>query len=145
MESATNREILRGMSSRDQEILSSLRRTFDAFSRGDFETAMEITHPEIEMVPPGGASPLRGADAVRGWLEPDALEDQTSELLEFRINGNKALTRSRNSARGAGSGIEIDVELWAVWTLDDDGFVTRIEGFLGHEKTEALNAAGLSE
>lgn len=133
------------MPDRDQEIINSLRRTYEAFSRGDFDTAMEIAHPEIELALPGGQSPLRGADAVRAWMEPDALEDQQAELLELRVNGDKALIRSRNRARGAGSGIEIDVELWAVWTLDDDGRVTRIEGFLGHEKTDALAAAGMTE
>jgi ketosteroid isomerase-like protein len=133
------------MPDRDQEIISSLRRTYEAYSRGDFDTAIEIAHPEIELVPPGGQSPLRGADAVRAWMEPDALEDQQAELLEFRINGNKALIRSHNRARGAGSGIEIDIELWAVWTLDDNGLATRIEGFLGHEENDALEAAGLSE
>ena len=129
----------------DEEMISGLRRAYEAFSRGDFDTAMEIAHPEIEMVPPGGQSPLRGADAVRAWMEPDALEDQRSEVLEVRINGNRALIRSRNSARGAGSGIEVDVELWAVWTLDDEGLVKRIEGFLGHEKKRAFEAAGLSD
>ena len=133
------------MTDRDQEIISTMRRTYEAFSRGDFDAAIEVAHPEIELALPGGQSPLRGADAVRAWMEPDALEDQQAELLELRVNGNKALVRSRNRARGAGSGIEIDVELWAVWTLDDDGQVTRIEGFLGHEKDEALKAAGVSE
>jgi ketosteroid isomerase-like protein len=133
------------MSDRDREIISTLRRTYEAYSRGDFDTAMEIAHPEIELVRPGGQSPLRGADAVRAWMDPEALEDQRAELLEFRINGNKALVRTRNRARGAGSGIEIDIELWAVWTLDDNGLATRIEGFLGHEKNDALEAAGLSE
>jgi ketosteroid isomerase-like protein len=133
------------MPDRDQEIISSLRRTYEAYSRGDFDTAIEIAHPEIVLVLPGGQSPLRGADTVRAWMEPDALEDQQAELLEFHINGNKALIRSHNRARGAGSGIEIDIELWAVWTLDDNGLATRIEGFLGHEENDALEAAGLSE
>jgi ketosteroid isomerase-like protein len=131
------------MSEKDEVIISSLRRTYEAYSRGDFDTAIEIAHPEIEMVPPGGQSTLRGADAIRAWMEPEALEDQRVDPLEFHVNGNKALIRSRNSARGAGSGIEIDVELWAVWTLDDDGLATRIEGFLGHEENEAREAAGL--
>ena len=34
---------------------------------------------------------------------------------------------------------------WAVWTLDDNGLVMRIEGFLVHEESDALKAAGLSE
>ena len=133
------------MSDRDQEILSSLRRVYEAWDRGDFDKMMEIAHPEIEYVGPGGQSALKGAAAVRAWLEPDALEDQRVEPLEFRVNGNRVLVRQMNRARGTGSGIEINVETWAVWTLNDDGLVTRAEGFLIHEESEALEAAGLSE
>ena len=133
------------MPDRDQQIISAVRRSYEAYSRGDFDTAIEIAHPEIEFVPPGRQTPLRGADAVRTWMDPDALEDQRIEPTEFRINGNKALVRQRARARGAGSGIEVDIEMWAVWTLDDDGLATRMEAFLNHEKGNALEAAGLSE
>src|SRR2546423_2797928 len=120
MESSTPpRDTPQGMPDQDQEIPSSLRRSYEAYSRGDFDTAIEIAHPEIELVPPGGQSPLRGADAVRAWMEPDALANQRIEPIEFRVNGNKVLVRQHNRARGAGSGIELDFEIWAVWTLDD--------------------------
>ena len=120
------------MSDRDEETIARLRRAYEAFSRTDFDTAMDIAHPEIELVPPGGQSPLKGADALRAWMEPDALSEQQIEPREFRINGNKALVRQNIRARGAGSGIELDVDMWAVWTLDDDGLVSRLEGFLIH-------------
>jgi ketosteroid isomerase-like protein len=133
------------MSDQDQEIPTSLRRIYEAYSRGDFDTAIEMAHPEIELVLPGRQTPLRGVDAVRAWMEPDALEDQRIEPIEFRINGEKALVHQRARARGAGSGVELDIEMWTVWTLDDDGLVTRLEAFLTHEESEALEAAGLSE
>ena len=133
------------MSDRDQELISRFRRSYAAFSRGDFDTAMEKAHPEVEFFRPGGQAPLKGADALRAWMEPDALEDQRIEALEFRFNGNKVLVRQKTRARGVGSGIELDVDSWVVWTLDDDGFTTRMEVFLIHQKTEALEAAGLSE
>jgi len=133
------------VSDRDEELIASLRRTYDAFSRGDFDTAMEIAHPEIEFVPPGGQGSHRGADAVRAWMEPDAFEEQRIQPREFRINGNRVLVRQLTQARGAGSGIELDLDNWAVWTLDDDGLATRIESFLIHEENEALEAAGLAE
>ena len=78
-------------------------------------------------------------------MEPDALGEQRVEVREFRVNGNKALVRQKTRARGVGSGIELDVDTWVVWTLDDDGLVTRLEAFLVHEETEALEAAGLRE
>ena len=132
------------MHDRVQEITESLRRAYEAFNRDDFDTAIKIAHPDVEFVPPGGQSPLRGADALRAWMEPEAMVDQRIEPREFRINGNRVLVRQHTSARGAESGIELDLETWAIWTLDEDGRVTRLESFLIHEEAEALEAAGLT-
>jgi ketosteroid isomerase-like protein len=126
-------------------MIGSLRRAYEAFSRADFDTAIEIAHPEIEFIPPGGQSSLRGADAVRAWMDPDAIEQQRVEPREFRINGNKVLVRQHTWGRGAGSGIEVEVDMWVVWTLNDDGLATRMEAFLLHQESAALEAAGLSE
>jgi ketosteroid isomerase-like protein len=124
------------MADRDEEIVASLRRIYEAFNRGDFDTAIAMAHPEIEYVPPGGQSSLRGAEAVRAWMEPDAFEDNQVEPLEFSIHDNKVLVRQHATARGAGSGIELDMEIWAVWTLNDDGLATRLEVYLPHQETE---------
>ena len=132
------------MSNQDQGKISILRRQYEALDRGDFDAAMEILHPEVEFTRPG-AAPLRGAAALRAWLEPDALVDQRWKAKEFRVNGDKVLVRQNTEARGAGSGIELDVDTWALWTLNGDGLVTRIEGFLIHEESAAVEAAGLSE
>lgn len=133
------------MSDEDQEIISGLRRAYEAFNRADFDTAMEVAHPEIEFVPPGGQSPLRGADALRAWMEPDAFEDQQIEPIEFRMQDNKVLVHQLATARGAGSGIELNLDAWAVWTFDADGRATRVQSFLPHQEAEALEAAGLRE
>jgi ketosteroid isomerase-like protein len=129
------------MSDRDHEIIATLRSTYEAFSRGDFDAAAKMAHPEIEFVSP--ESKLKGPDAVRAWMDPDAFDEQQIEPLEFRVNGSKALVRQRVRARGAGSGVELDMEMWGVWTLNDDGLVTRLESFLPHQEAEALEAAGL--
>jgi hypothetical protein len=133
------------MADRDEEIVAGLRRIYEAFNRGDFDAAIAGAHPEIEYVPPGGQSSLRGAEAVRGWMEPDAFEENQVEPLEFSIHDNKVLVRQHATARGAGSGIALDMEIWAVWTLNDDGLATRLEVYLPHQEAEALNAARLSE
>ena len=132
------------MADRDEEIVASLRRIYEAFNRGDFDAAIAVAHPEIEFVPPGGQSSLRGAEAVRAWMEPDAFDEQQIEPLEFSVQGNKVLVRQHSTVRGAGSGIELDLGFWAMghWTLDDDGLVTRLESYLYHQEAEALEAAG---
>ena len=48
-------------------------------------------------------------------------------------------------ARGAASGIELDVLTWSVWSFDEDGLITRIEIYLDHEEDRARKAAGLTE
>jgi ketosteroid isomerase-like protein len=128
-----------------EENVEILRRVYDALACGDFDAAIELVHPDVEFIRPGVEAPVRGAGALRAWLEPDALVDQRWEPKEFRVNGDKILVRQNTRARGAASGIELDIDTWAVWTLEDDGLVTRIEGFLIHEETAALEAAGLRE
>jgi ketosteroid isomerase-like protein len=139
------RDTARVLSDRDQQIIESLRRAYEAFSRGDFDTAIEIAHPDAEFVPPGRQTSLKGAAAMRAWMEPDAFEKQTLEIREFRINGNKVLVRQHAWGRGAGSGIEMELDAWVVWTLNDEGLVTRVVAFLPGEEAEAFEAAGLSE
>jgi ketosteroid isomerase-like protein len=133
------------MADRNQEIIARLQRFYEAFNRDDFDAATEIAHPQIEIVRPTGQPPLRGADALRGWMQPDAFEEQQLEALEFSVNGNKVLVRQHATARGAGSGIEVDDDGWAVWTLNDDGLAIRLEFYLDHQEVEALEAAGLRE
>jgi ketosteroid isomerase-like protein len=131
------------MAQRDQENIASLRRAYEAFNRGDFDAAVEMLHPDVEYVPPGRQSSLRGAAAFRAWMEPDAFEDQMIEPLEFTVEGDKVLVHHHARARGAGSGIKMNVNFWAVWTLNDDGLATRLEVYLSHQEAEALYAAGL--
>jgi SnoaL-like domain len=88
---------------------------------------------------------LHGADALRGWMRPDAFEEQQIEPSEFTVNGNRVLVRNHVRAQGAGSGIEVDLKGWSVWTLNEDGLATRLEFFLDNQRAEGLDAAGLSE
>ncbi len=133
------------MGKHDAARVDALRRAYEAFNRGDFDAAIAIAHPNVEYVRPGIETSLEGADAARGWMEPDAFAKQRIEALDFEVHGDKVLVRQRFSARGAESGIELEVESWAVWTLDAEGRVTRGEVYLKHEEAAARKAAGLAE
>jgi ketosteroid isomerase-like protein len=133
------------MDGHDAAMIDALRRVYEAFNRGDFDAAVAIAHPEIEVVPVGGQASLRGAEALRAWMEPDAFEEQRIEPLDFRVEGKKVLVRQHTQARGAGSGIHLDQEVWTVFTFDDGLLVTRMASYLPHQESEALQAAGLSE
>jgi hypothetical protein len=73
-------------------------------------------------------------------MEPDAFESQMIEIEEFEVTGNRVLVRQHMTARGAGSGIEMEIESWTVWTFDEDGKATRMEFFLPNEEDKARRA-----
>jgi ketosteroid isomerase-like protein len=129
----------------DEEMIAVLQRFHDAFNRGDFEAAIQLVRPDFELVRAGGMSSVKGVAALREWMEPDAIEEQRLEPLDFRVKGDKVFERGHATGRGASSGIEIDAVICAVWTLDDHGLVKEVQGFLPHQEAEALEAAGLSE
>ncbi len=116
-------------------MIEALRRNNEILNRGDFDTAIELADPEIVFVRPGGLPDLRGVDAVRAWMEPDAFESRSVELLSFESAGNRVLTRQLTRARGAGSGIEMEIEALTVWTFNEEAKVTRVEAFSPARRT----------
>ena len=129
----------------EEKMIAVLRRLHEAFNRRDFETVVQLVHPDFELVRAGGQSSIKGVAALREWMEPDAIEEQHFEPLDFSVKGDKVLVRVHVTGRGAGSGIEFDVVTYAVYTLDDHGLVKEAQAFLPHEEAEALEAAGLRE
>ena len=79
-------------------------------------------------------------------MEPDAFEEQKLKAFEaVVVTGRTILGKQLMTARGAASGIELDVITWSVWTFDEDGLITRIEIYRDHEEDKAREAAGLRE
>jgi ketosteroid isomerase-like protein len=126
-----------------QKRVELLRRATDAFNRGDYAAATERAHPDVEYVPPGDQPPYRGVDQVRNWMQPDAFAKQRVELLDFEDAGDHLLVHAHTWVTGASSGIEMELDFWAVWTFDDADLVTRVQFFL--DEHQALEAAGVSE
>jgi hypothetical protein len=79
-------------------------------------------------------------EALRAWMEPDAFESQIVSGEVIELAHDKALLHQQTRARGAGSGIEMEIGSWSVWTIDDQGQVTRMENFLEHEEDKARRA-----
>jgi ketosteroid isomerase-like protein len=129
--------ILRQVPLSEEGPIDALRRVYELFNAGDFDAAIELAHPDILFVRPGAQSDVKGVDAFRAWMEPDAFESQVFEPESFETEGNRILVHQRATARGAGSGIEMEVESWTVWAFDRDGKATRVEVFLEHEADEA--------
>jgi ketosteroid isomerase-like protein len=121
-----------------------LRQAYDSFSRGDFDTAVELVDSDVEVVTTG-LTTLRGVDEFRAWMEPETLEDRSMEPEHFEVAGNKVLVRVLSRARGVSSRISVESHYWAVWTFNEAGFATRMVGFPDEAEAKAREAAGLSE
>jgi ketosteroid isomerase-like protein len=131
-----------------QENVEVVRRWLAAISGGseDFDRALTLVHRDVVLVPPGDQPPYMGADSVRRWMEPDAFQEQVVKTFEpIVVTERTILGRQLVMARGAASGIELDVLTWSVWTFDEDGLITRIEIYRDHEEDRAREAAGLTE
>jgi ketosteroid isomerase-like protein len=121
----------------EEQMVEAIRRQNAAINSGDFDRAIELADPDIVFVRTGGLPELRGAEAVRAWMEPDAFESQATELLSIETGDNRVLTRQFTRARGAGSGIEMELESLGLWTFNDEGRVSRVELFLLADEADA--------
>jgi ketosteroid isomerase-like protein len=131
-----------------RENVEVVRRWLEAISGDseDFDRAVTLVHRDVVLVPPGDQPPYRGAQSLRRWMEPDAFQEQVVKAFEpVVVRERTILGRQLVMARGAASGIELDVLTWSVWTFDEDGLITRIEIYLDHEEDRARKAAGLAE
>jgi len=124
----------------DDEKIERITKLLAALNAGELDDAVELSDSDIVLVRPGGAGELRGVERLREWMEPDAFESQVTEALACEVDGGRALAQVRSSARGAGSGIEIDIDAWTVYSFDDQGRITRVEIYLKHEEEEARRA-----
>jgi uncharacterized protein len=116
--------------------LEIVRRSYEAFERGDLDAVLADLDPEIEWhqaqgLPHGGL--YRGRDEVRRnvfepldaewWSEFSALPDEILDAGDELV----VLGRYRGTAKGTGK--RLDVPFVHVWTLHD-GRATRFRQFL---------------
>lgn len=130
-----------------QENVDKAREFIDAYNRRDFDAAIESFDPEIDFVLPArqSADSGRGADHVIRFFE--GIDETFDELRllpqEFVDAGNRVATRLRFYARGKGSGMVLDEELYHQVTTFRDGRIVRIEYL--DDWAAALEAARVRE
>jgi len=116
-----------------------------ALSDRDLEAMLEVAHPEIEFVThPGfvGQPPAyRGHEGVRHWLkalEPwESFQVDVEELID--TSADTVVAVSRVTARGSGSGVDVEMRTYDVVTVVD-GKIRRRRHYETRE--DALEAAG---
>jgi uncharacterized protein len=130
-----------------RENVELLRSGYDAVNRGDHEAFFQILDPAIEWKAPDRtpfAGTYHGHEAVRKLLDTylDAFDDLRLEPEEFFDADDRIVVFVRETARGRGSGVEVQIRVGHLWTMRE-GKAMRFEYF--PEREEALDAAGLKE
>jgi ketosteroid isomerase-like protein len=130
-----------------QENVDKARDFIEAYNRRDFDAATRWFDPDIEWVLPDqqrsdSAIGVRGI--IRFW---EGLDETFDELRlqpqEYVDAGDCVATRLRHFARGKGSGLELDNELYHQVATFRDGTIVRMEYVASWP--EALRAAGVEE
>jgi ketosteroid isomerase-like protein len=117
----------------------------EALSDRDLDAMLEVAHPEIELVThPGfvGQPPVyRGHEGMRHWLkalEPwESFQVDVEELID--ISPDTVMAVSHVTARGSGSGVDVEMRTYDVVTIAD-GKIRRRQHYETRE--DALEAAG---
>jgi ketosteroid isomerase-like protein len=131
-----------------QENVEIVRRAFEAYNRGDLDTAVADFASDFEYIAsgaiPGGRGVFRGPEGYKrfvGWLREE-FDDARVEIDAITDAGDQVLVSVTIRGRGRQSGVEASWNDWQVWTLRDGKIVDGL-GFTN--RAEALEAAGLSE
>lgn len=132
-----------------RQVLEVVRRGQEAFSRGDTAAVRETVTEDVEWGTTAafpGIQPLyRGADELERWVGSirEAWARFEVSIDEVLYEGDEAaVIVERLAGSGRGSGADAEMSAFAVYWVRD-GRVARRAAFL--EKSEALEAAGLSE
>jgi hypothetical protein len=104
--------------------LEALQRGYEALNRGDLSGVLELLDPDIEWHEPGDspeAGTHHGRDSFerffRSWIDSfDEFRVEPEHVVERR---NELIAVVRQSGRGRASGVEIEIRLAHVWTIED--------------------------
>jgi uncharacterized protein len=125
-----------------EENVGVVQRLFSALEADDFAAALELFDAEVEWSPMEGS--YRGVEGVGAsfieWLEP--WDEHRIEAEEFVEGDDRVFVTVHLTARGQGSGLEVDQRFFQVYTVRD-GKIRRMVEYV--DRARALDAAGLGE
>ena len=130
-----------------EENLRVVRAVFDTFSRGDTPALLELFDPSVVFTPLPDTPDLQSFHGHEGLLQgigqtTEIWDDFSIELREMHDFDDHVLASLRWWGRGPSSGIQMEVDIAALFTFRKDKIV-RFELFSSEH--QALEAAGLSE
>ena len=130
-----------------QENPQVVRAVFDTFSRDDMPAMLELFDPSVVFTPLPDTPDVQSFHGHEGLLQgiaqtTEIWEDFSVELREMRDFDDHVLASLRWWGRGPSSGIQMEVDIYALFTFRK-GKIVRLEFFTSEQ--QALEAAGLSE
>jgi ketosteroid isomerase-like protein len=122
------------------------RRGFEAYNSGDYEAVVTLLHPDVELQADHellNSGSYTGHDGFMQWSA-----EWLEAWEEFRVDANKVetigdhciLVDSHQVARGAGSGIPVEMDVF--WALEaEHGKLSRMHIYATRERAlEAIEA-----
>jgi len=133
-----------------QENVEVVRRSCEAWARGDLAAWLETLHPQIVWDSSHfqgwlEASVFRGRDEVRGFLVDEWLaswDRYEARVEEVADAGDRVLVRWWQRMVGAGGGVPLVVHTAQLCSVRD-GRVARIDNYT--DPSQALKAVGLAD
>ncbi len=133
-----------------EENLEALRRAGEAVKKNDPSILDALLDPEVLWEVGNADAPIdlvgtyRGIDEVRGFFVrfEEALAEWDWEHHDLEAVGDHVIARQHIRGRGRHTGIEMEYDIWQLWTFRD-GKVVHYRDC--DDRAAALEAAGLSE
>ena len=123
------------MSDADFELITA---GIAAFNEGDFDRVADMFAVDAELQRAGSFGTLRGREAIRAWVEPDAVEFRGITVTALQRSGDHILATCDVRIRGIGSGAEVATTLYLLFKFRAHR-VLRLAIYF--QQTEALAAA----
>jgi ketosteroid isomerase-like protein len=122
--------------------VQAVRGSYEALNEGDIEATLAVLAPDAEWhessaLPDTGT--FRGRDAVRAFLDDflQSWERFHQQVEEVVAEGDRVALMIHLTARGRGSGAEVDARYAHVWTIRD-GLGVRVDAY--YDRDAALRA-----
>jgi uncharacterized protein len=130
-----------------QENLQVVRAMFDAFSRGDTPALLKLADSSVVFTPIPDTPDVQTFHGLEGLVQglaqtTEIWDDFSAELREMRDFDDHVLASLRWWGRGPSSGIQMEVDIYALYTFRK-GKIVRLQLFSSEQ--QALEAEGLPE
>ncbi len=117
-----------------------IRAGIAAIAEGDHDRAADMFTVDAEVQRADQFGIVRGRDAIRRWLAPDAMEPVRVAVTALEESGDHVLATCDLRMRGTGSGVEVTNTLYLVFTFRG-AQASRMEIYF--RRPEAAASAGI--